>query len=116
VGYSTKWGDSAADLAPLAGLYKDEVLGLAAALGVPAGIIGKPPSAGLWPGQTDEGEMGFTYGDIRAWSEGLPTAPAAAEAIEAMHAASMHKRRPVPHFDAGEWFGAHGKARSRQLS
>ena len=46
---------------PLGDLYKTQVRRLAAWLGVPAPIIGKPPTADLWPGQTDEGELGFTY-------------------------------------------------------
>jgi NAD+ synthase len=61
LGYFTLYGDAACSLAPLADLYKGQVYLLAAALGVPAKIIDKTPSAGLWPGQTDEGEMGASY-------------------------------------------------------
>jgi len=61
LGYTTVWGDMACDLAPLGHLYKTEVRRLAAALGVPRAIIEKPPTADLWPGQTDEGELGITY-------------------------------------------------------
>ncbi len=61
LGYFTKWGDPAADLLPLAGLYKTHVRQLACALGVPETIIDKPPSAGMWPGQKDEDEIGFSY-------------------------------------------------------
>ena len=54
LGYFTKWGDPAADLLPLAELYKTHVLQLAQALEVPTQVIEKPPSAGMWPGQKDE--------------------------------------------------------------
>lgn len=61
LGYSTLFGDSAHALNPLGDLYKTQVRQLSRAVGVPAPIIDKPPSADLWPGQTDEGEMGLTY-------------------------------------------------------
>lgn len=63
LGYTTLWGDMACDLNPLGGLYKTQVRQLAQHLGVPEQIIQKPPTAGLWPGQTDEGELGVTYND-----------------------------------------------------
>jgi len=61
LGYATLHGDSAAAMHPLADLYKAQVRQLARAVGVPEVIVEKPPSADLWPGQTDEGELGFTY-------------------------------------------------------
>jgi NAD+ synthase len=61
LGYSTLYGDSACALNPLGDLYKTQVRQLARAMGVPAAIIDKPPSADLWVGQTDEEELGFTY-------------------------------------------------------
>lgn len=61
VGYFTKWGDGASDIAPLLGLYKTEVRKLAKILGVPEKIILKTPTAGLWEGQTDEEELGIKY-------------------------------------------------------
>lgn len=61
LGYFTLFGDAACSIAPLADLYKGQVYLLAEALGVPDRIIQKTPSAGLWPGQTDEGEMGISY-------------------------------------------------------
>jgi NAD+ synthase len=61
LGYSTWYGDSACSLNPLGGLYKREVRETAAFLGVPSHIIEKHPTADLWPGQTDEGELGVTY-------------------------------------------------------
>ena len=60
-GYFTKYGDGAADFLPLGGLYKTQVKQLAAYLGVPRKILDKTPTAGLWPGQTDEGELGLKY-------------------------------------------------------
>lgn len=64
LGYSTLWGDMAAALNPIGDLYKTQVRQLARALGIPAVIIEKAPSADLWAGQTDEGELGFTYEQV----------------------------------------------------
>ncbi len=61
IGYTTLFGDSACAFNPIGDLYKSQVRQLAAAIGVPEGIIRKAPSADLWPGQTDEGEAGFSY-------------------------------------------------------
>jgi len=63
-GYFTKYGDAGVDILPIADLLKTQVKNLARSLGVPERIITKPPSAGLWQGQTDEGEMGITYNDL----------------------------------------------------
>jgi len=60
-GYSTKYGDAAADILPLGSLTKAQVRKLAYWLGISDKIIRKPPSAGLWKGQTDEGEIGLSY-------------------------------------------------------
>jgi NAD+ synthase len=61
LGYSTVFGDNASSLNPLGDLYKGQVWQLARHLGLPSGVIDKAPSADLWPGQTDEGELGFSY-------------------------------------------------------
>jgi len=61
IGYFTKYGDGGVDFEPIGGLYKCEVREIARKLKVPESIINKPPSAGLWEGQTDEGEIGITY-------------------------------------------------------
>jgi len=66
MGYFTKFGDGACDATPLANMYKTEVRQIAALIGVPQPIIDKPPSAGLWEGQTDESEMGIKYEDLDA--------------------------------------------------
>ncbi|MFW6157907.1 MAG: NAD+ synthase [Planctomycetota bacterium] len=63
LGYATLHGDSACAFRPIGHLYKSQVRQLARHLGVPGPIIAKPPSAGLWPGQTDEGELGLSYDD-----------------------------------------------------
>ncbi len=64
LGYGTMFGDMASAVNPLGDLYKTQVRQLARAVGVPERIIAKPPSADLWPGQTDEGEMGITYAEV----------------------------------------------------
>jgi len=64
MGYCTKYGDAGADILPLGGFLKSEVRELAEELGIPASIINKVPSAGLWPGQTDEEEMEITYAQL----------------------------------------------------
>jgi NAD+ synthase len=61
LGYFTLHGDGAAALKPIAHLYKCQVRALSAHLGLPEPVIAKAPSADLWAGQTDEGELGFTY-------------------------------------------------------
>jgi NAD+ synthase len=62
LGYSTVFGDNASSLNPLGDLYKCQIWQLSRHLGLPAQVIDKAPSADLWPGQTDEGELGFSYG------------------------------------------------------
>ena len=64
LGYGTLYGDMAAAMSPIGDLYKSQLRSVAAALGVPGQILVKPPSADLWPGQTDEGELGASYDDL----------------------------------------------------
>lgn len=71
VGYFTKHGDGAADLEPIGDLYKTEVRELAKGMGIPERICAKAPSAGLWKGQTDEGELGITYERLDAILHGI---------------------------------------------
>jgi NAD+ synthase len=70
-GYFTKFGDSGADLMPIGHLYKTQVIQLAEHLGLPTHIIRKIPSAGLWRGQTDEGELGISYEKLDTIYAGL---------------------------------------------
>ena len=104
VGYTTKWGDGGVDLLPLGDLYKTQVWELARELGVPQGIIERPPSAGLWPGQTDEGEMGITYREldrVLAAIEAGDTSgiePTTLAKVRDMIARSAHKRAMPPIF------------------
>lgn len=101
VGYFTKYGDGGVDILPLGRLTKGEVRELARYLGVPNSIVEKPPSAGLWEGQTDEEEMGLTYRDIDAYLQGSPVLEGVRREIERRHASSEHKRRtpPIPNLD-----------------
>lgn len=64
LGYSTLHGDMASAVNPIGDLYKTQVRQLSRHLGIPRAIIEKPPSADLWPGQSDEGELGFAYEDV----------------------------------------------------
>lgn len=64
LGYTTLFGDSACAINPLGDLYKTQVRQLSRAMGVPEPILIKPPTADLWAGQTDEGELGFTYAEV----------------------------------------------------
>jgi NAD+ synthase len=98
IGYFTKFGDGGVDLLPIGHLVKSQVRALARELGVPPSIIDKPPSAGLWLGQTDEAEMGFSYADLDRYLEEGPesVSPAVAMKIERLARASDHKRAPAP--------------------
>ncbi|MEA3493073.1 MAG: NAD(+) synthase [Candidatus Margulisiibacteriota bacterium] len=104
MGYCTKYGDAGVDLLPLAHLLKSQVRELARELNVPAGIIKKPPSAGLWSGQTDEDEMGITYNDLDKIIIGLENNelkgldPRLVEKVKKTMAASRHKRCVPPAF------------------
>jgi len=64
LGYGTLHGDMAAAMQPIGDLYKSQLRSVARELGVPEPIVAKPPSADLWPGQTDEGELGRTYDSL----------------------------------------------------
>lgn len=100
VGYFTKHGDSGVDILPLGNLVKKEVRELARFLKIPRGIIDKAPSAGLWVGQNDEAEMGFTYEALDNYILTGKAPEELKERIEGMRAASTHKytRPPVPEF------------------
>lgn len=92
MGYFTKHADSGVDVLPLGDLLKGEVNQLAEELGVPPDIIKKPPSAGLWPGQTDEGEMGVSYSEIDRYLATGTASPGSLEVIERAIERTSHKR------------------------
>lgn len=104
VGYFTKYGDGGADILPLGNLLKTEVRTLAGHVGIPSEIIDKPPSAGLWEGQTDEEELGLTYEQLDAAlialeegrTQDIP--PSGLGRVREMMAGSEHKRAPIPTF------------------
>ena len=99
VGYFTKWGDGVCDLNPIAMLTKQEVYTLARYLEVPESIIRKPPSAGLWDGQTDENEMGLLYKQIDAFIlTGTSGSDEIDEKIRQRIAISAHKFAPIAVF------------------
>ena len=99
IGYSTKWGDGAADVQPLLHLYKKDVYALAEELGIPQESIDKAPSAGFFEGQTDEAEIGLSYAELDSalWNlelnEFVPQ-NAVEEKVLALVLKSEHKRKP----------------------
>ncbi|OON97821.1 MAG: NAD(+) synthase [Epulopiscium sp. Nele67-Bin005] len=97
MGYFTKWGDGGYDFNPLSDLTVSEVLALGKELGVPAPILEKPPSAGLWEGQTDEQEMGVTYAAIEEYIKTGTTDEKSLAIIERVHKNTEHKR-VMPYF------------------
>jgi NAD+ synthase len=105
-GYFTKHGDGGVDLQPIGDLYKTQVRELGRHLGVPKPILSKPPSAGLYSGQTDEKDMGVTYEQLDSILRGmelnhpLPTIvrktgldPSLVGKVETMVRSTEHKRR-----------------------
>lgn len=104
VGYFTKYGDGGVDLLPLGDLFKSEVKEIARTLELPEDIIAKPPSAGLLPGQTDEGELKITYDELEQalleiTSTSGKTVPAEVRArVEELIKKSEHKKAPIPVF------------------
>ncbi len=97
VGYYTKHGDGACDALPLGDLVKAEVRALARELDVPAAVIERAPTAGLWPGQTDEAEMGVSYQQLdRYLLEGTSGVPSVDAAIRRREETARHKAGPPP--------------------
>ncbi|MFW6001029.1 MAG: NAD+ synthase [Halanaerobium sp.] len=96
IGYFTKYGDGGIDLAPLGSLVKHEVKGLAQELEIPEEIINKKPSAGLWNGQTDEAEMGFSYQELDHYILTGEAEEEIKQKIEKLAAKNKHKLEPVP--------------------
>jgi len=98
IGYFTKYGDGGVDILPLGDLYKTQVWALAREICIPGRIVEKPPSAGLWEGQTDEGEMGIAYEDLDRVLEAIESgrtdgiAPGSVALVNGMVRRSSHKR------------------------
>ena len=95
MGYFTKWGDGAHDFNPIDDLTVTEIYEFLRWLKAPECVIEKAPSAGLFDGQTDEGEMGFTYKELDTYLGGGKIDDAVLEKIQRMHAKSEHKRRSI---------------------
>ncbi|HOO77973.1 MAG TPA: NAD+ synthase [bacterium] len=117
MGYFTKYGDGGVDVEPIGCLYKTEVRQLAVSIGIPRHLANRTPTAGLWQGQTDEGELGFTYQfldsilycmiDLHLGRQSLLQEgffPDDIDTVRSMVRATRHKRRtpPIPEFKA-EW-------------
>lgn len=92
VGYFTKYGDGGVDILPLGNLLKTAVLELARGLSIPEEIIKKPPSAGLWEGQTDEEELGLTYQALDRYLKTGQVEEEVKRRIDSMIEGSSHKR------------------------
>lgn len=95
-GYFTKYGDGGVDILPITSLTKAEVRAWAAQLGLPESIVNRVPTAGLWPGQTDEQEMGITYDMLDRHLLGEDIPKEVVQRIETLHRQSEHKRQLPP--------------------
>lgn len=105
IGYFTKYGDGATDFEPICDFYKTEVFEMAKVLGVPEEIIDKPPSAGLWDGQTDEGELGISYKELDAILSDLnhcKADEATYRKVRALMEAAEHKTKLPPFYKRPE--------------
>ncbi|UCG54962.1 MAG: NAD(+) synthase [Dehalococcoidia bacterium] len=96
VGYFTKHGDGSVDILPLGNLVKRQVKELAEFLEIPKEIIDKPPSAGLWAGQTDQDELGLSYNQLDAYLTGGKVSSTVKYKIEEMVTSNNHKQKPPP--------------------
>jgi NAD+ synthase len=96
IGYFTKYGDGGVDIQPLGDLLKGQVKELAQFLGIPKPIIEKPPSAGLWEGQTDEKELGFSYDELDRYLASGEASVETEKRLKKIIAAAGHKRQPPP--------------------
>ncbi len=95
VGYFTKWGDGAHDFNPISDLTVTEIYEFLRYIGAPKAIIDKAPSAALFEGQTDEGEMGVTYAELDSYIMGGALPDDKKAIIDKMHYKSEHKRRGI---------------------
>jgi len=96
LGYFTKYGDGGVDLLPLGNLTKKAVYELGRYIGLPERILTKAPTAGLLPGQTDEGDLGFTYEEIEAVLCGTGGSKEAREFVHRRRALNRHKLASPP--------------------
>ena len=96
VGYFTKYGDGAADLLPIVYLTKGEVREAAKLYGLSQVLADRVPTAGLFEGQTDEGEMGISYKDLDDFLLGKKVDKSIEERIQYLHKISEHKRKDIP--------------------
>lgn len=98
IGYSTRWGDSVGDFAPLAHLTSDEVVAIGDACGLPYELTHKVPSDGLC-GKTDEDNFGFSYEVLNKYIRtDICKDKAVQEKIDAMHRKNLFKLMPIPAF------------------
>jgi len=98
-GFYTKFGDGACDLAPLFGLSKRQVRALATALGAPALLVDKAPTADLEsdrPGLTDEEALGLSYEQIDDFLEGKSVSKDVEQKLVSIYTRTQHKRQPIP--------------------
>lgn len=98
LGYFTKWGDGGHDFNPIADLNVREVYAHLRSLNCPSSIIDKAPSAGLYPGQTDEQELGIRYSDVDDYLDGKEIDPEVKAKIEKSIKGAMHKHSMPPRF------------------
>lgn len=98
VGYTTKWGDSASDINPIANFTVEEVIKIGKILGVPESIIEKKPSDGL-SGKSDEEKMGVTYKEIAEYIEKGKIESKKMKKIEKLYMQSRHKREKIPTYN-----------------
>ena len=109
IGYFTKYGDGGTDFLPIGDLYKENVWDLSRQVGLPEKLVKKAPSAGLWKGQTDEGEIGATYAELDSIlflhiEKGMTEKEivdggfdeAKVQKVLRMKKTSQHKREPLP--------------------
>jgi len=103
-GYFTKYGDGGVDILPLGGLLKTQVIELARELKIPEVIIARPPTAGLWQGQTDESELGITYAELDRIIPAIEKNELSdfdmklVNKVKKMIIKSEHKRKKIPIF------------------
>jgi len=102
MGYFTKWGDAACDFNPIFDLTVTEIYQFLKYLNVPEVFLTKPPSAGLYEGQTDESDMGITYTDLDRFLLGRDTSDKipGIEKIKRAHSLTAHKRAPIQRYSS----------------